>query len=71
MTGQETRNKLTDYWREHDIKAGQEFAILTNVIHQEWTGLSVKEHREAKGLSGHNLRCFSICRRFRRKKHDF
>ena len=56
MTGQETRNKLTDYWREHDIKAGQEFAILTNVIHQEWTGLSVKEHREAKGLSSHNLR---------------
>lgn len=56
MTGQETRNKLTDYWREHDIKAGQEFAILTNVIHQEWTGLSVKEHKVAKGLSSHNLR---------------
>ncbi len=56
MTGQETRNKLTDYWREHDIKAGQEFAILTNVIHQEWTGLSVKEHKDAKGLSSHNLR---------------
>ena len=56
MTGQETRNKLTDYWREHDIKAGQEFAILTNVIHQEWAGLSVKEHKDAKGLSSHNLR---------------
>ncbi len=56
MTGQETRNKLTDYWREHDIKAGQEFAILTNIIHQEWTGLSVKEHKDAKGLSSHNLR---------------
>ena len=56
MTGQETRNKLTDYWREHDIKAGQEFAILTYIIHQEWTGLSVKEHKVAKGLSSHNLR---------------
>jgi prophage antirepressor-like protein len=56
MTGQETRNKLTDYWREHDIKAGQEFAILTNIIHQEWTGLSVKDHKQAKGLSSHNLR---------------
>lgn len=56
MTGQETRNKLTDYWREHDIKAGQEFAILTNIIHREWTGLSVKEHKQAKGLSSHNLR---------------
>jgi hypothetical protein len=33
MTGQETRNKLTDYWSEHDIKKGEEFAILTNIIH--------------------------------------
>jgi DNA-damage-inducible protein D len=56
MTGQETRNKLTDYWSEHDIKVGQEFAILTNIIHQEWAGLSVKEHRQTKGLTSHNLR---------------
>lgn len=41
MLGQETRNKLTDYWRNHDIKEGDEFAILTNLIHQEWTGISV------------------------------
>ena len=56
MTGQETRNKLTDYWSEHDIKAGSEFAILTNIIHQEWTGVSVAQHKEMKGLSSHNLR---------------
>jgi DNA-damage-inducible protein D len=56
MTGQETRNKLTDYWSDHDIKAGQEFAILTNIIHQEWSGVSVKAHKTAKGLSSHNLR---------------
>jgi DNA-damage-inducible protein D len=56
MMGQETRNKLTDYWSEHDIKAGQEFAILTNIIHQEWSGVSVKEHKTAKGLASHNLR---------------
>ena len=56
MTGQETRNKLTDYWSEHDIKKGCEFAILTNIIHQEWTGVSVKEHKDMKGLSSHNLR---------------
>jgi DNA-damage-inducible protein D len=56
MTGQETRNKLTDYWREHDIKEGQEFAILTNIIHQEWAGVSVKEHKAIKGLKSHNLR---------------
>ncbi len=35
MTGQETRNKLTDYWAANEVKIGQEFAILTNVIHQE------------------------------------
>ncbi|MEX8506086.1 Bro-N domain-containing protein [Leptothrix ochracea] len=56
MTGQETRNKLTDYWREHEIKEGQEFAILTNIIHQEWAGVSVKEHKQIKGLKSHNLR---------------
>jgi hypothetical protein len=56
MTGQETRNKLTDYWSEHDIKKGCEFAILTNIIHQEWTGVSVKEHKDMKGLTSHNLR---------------
>ncbi|QTN27280.1 Bro-N domain-containing protein [Rhodoferax sp. AJA081-3] len=56
MTGQETRNKLTDYWREHDIKAGQQFAILTNIIHQEWSGVSVKDHKAIKSLGSHNLR---------------
>lgn len=55
MTGQETRNKLTDYWSEHDIKAGGEFAILTNINHQEWAGLSVAQHRQMKGLTSHNL----------------
>jgi DNA-damage-inducible protein D len=56
MTGQETRNKLTDYWAEHDIKQGEEFAILTNIIHQEWADVSVKEHKDMKGLQSQNLR---------------
>ena len=56
MTGQETRNKLTDYWSEHDIKQGSEFAILTNIIHREWSGLSVAQHKAMKGLKNHNLR---------------
>ena len=56
MTGQETRNKLTDYWSEHDVKKGSEFAILTNIIHQEWSGVSVAQHKDMKGLSSHNLR---------------
>mgnify|MGYP000730050577 CR=1 FL=1 len=56
MTGQETRNKLTDYWNNHDIKQGEEYAILTNVIHQEWAGVNVNEHKSLKGLQSQNLR---------------
>jgi hypothetical protein len=56
MMGQETRNKLTDYWNDHEIKNDEEYAILTNIIHQEWTGLSVKDHKNMKGLKTQNLR---------------
>ena len=56
MTGQETRNKLTDYWKEHDIKEGEEYAILTNIIHQEWADVGVKKHKAMKGLKSQNLR---------------
>ena len=56
MTGQETRNKLTDYWANHEIRKGEEFAILTNIIHQEWSGVSVKAHKARKGLHDQNLR---------------
>ena len=56
MTGQETRNKLTDYWKDHEITEGEEYAILINIIHQEWSGLSVKEHKDLKGLKSQNLR---------------
>jgi hypothetical protein len=56
MMGQETRNKLTDYWSEHEIQKGEEFAILTNIIHQEWSNVSVKEHKDIKKLHTQNLR---------------
>lgn len=56
MTGQETRNKLTDYWKDHEITKNEEYAILTNIIHQEWSDLSVKEHKTIKGLKSQNLR---------------
>ena len=56
MTGQETRNKLTDYWANHDIKEGEEYAILTNIIHQEWAEVDVKAHKTMKGLKSQNLR---------------
>lgn len=56
MTGQETRNKLTDYWKESGVTKQDEFALLTNIIHQEWTGLTVKKHKELKGLKSQNFR---------------
>jgi hypothetical protein len=56
MMGQETRNKLTDYWKDHEVKGEEEYAILTNIIHQEWSGVSVKRHKAMKGLKSQNLR---------------
>ncbi len=56
MMGQETRNKLTDYWKDHEVTKEEEYAILTDIIHEEWTGLSVKTHKQLKGLNTQNLR---------------
>jgi hypothetical protein len=56
MSGQETRNKLTDYRSTHEVKEGEEFAILTNIIHEEWSGLSIKKHKKFKNLKSQNLR---------------
>ena len=56
MMGQETRNKLTDYWKDHEIQSEKEYAILTNIIHHEWSGVSVKKHKDIKGLKSQNLR---------------
>lgn len=56
MTGQETRNKLTDYWKESGVEKTDEFAFLTNIIHQEWSGITVKQHKSLKSLKSQNLR---------------
>ncbi|HCC06183.1 TPA: hypothetical protein DEP94_02415 [Candidatus Nomurabacteria bacterium] len=56
MMGQETRNKLTDYWKESGVKEGEEYAILTNIIHSEWAEVSIKDHKKIKGLKSQNLR---------------
>ncbi len=50
MMGQETRNKLTDYWKSAGVQEGKEYAILTNIIHQEWSELGIQEHKNLKGL---------------------
>ncbi len=56
MMGQEIRNKLTDYWKNNEVKKHDEYAILTNIIHQEWSDLSVRGHKKLKGLKNQNLR---------------
>jgi len=56
MMGQETRNKLTDYWSKQEVTKEEEYAILTNIIHQEWSDVSIKEHKNLKGLKAQNLR---------------
>ncbi|MFA5001289.1 MAG: Bro-N domain-containing protein [Candidatus Paceibacterota bacterium] len=56
MHGQETRNKLTDYWQENDVKKGVEYATLTDIIRQEWSDLTTRQHKNIKGLKRHNLR---------------
>jgi len=56
MSGQETRNKLTDYWKGNGVESPNEFALITNIIHQEWTGLTVNKHKQLKALKSQNLR---------------
>src|SRR3990167_9016616 len=56
MMGQEIRNKLTDYWKDNEVKGKDEYAILTNIIHQEWSDVSVRDHKNIKGLKTQNLR---------------
>ena len=56
MLGQETRNKITDYWKEHEIKGERQYAVLTDIIHKEWSGITVKKHKKIKALKTENLR---------------
>ncbi|WP_415060554.1 BRO family protein [Flavobacterium sp.] len=52
----EVRKELTDEWEKRGVKNGQEFAILTDEITKAWSGLSVKEYKNHKGLKKENLR---------------
>ena len=56
LIGQEVRNKLTDYWKDHEVTKSDEFALLSNIIHKEWTDLSINEHKDLKNLKNENLR---------------
>jgi hypothetical protein len=52
----EIRKELTDEWENRGVKKGQEFAILTDIITQAWSGKSVREYKEFKELKKENLR---------------
>ena len=52
----EVRKDLTDEWDKRGVKKGQEFTILTDEITKAWSGLSVKEYKNHKGLKKENLR---------------
>jgi hypothetical protein len=52
----EVRKELTDEWENRGVKKGQEFATLTDIITQAWSGKSVKQYKQHKNLKKENLR---------------
>lgn len=52
----QVRKELTDTWQDHGIKAGNEYAILTNEISKAWSGMTTREYKDFKGLKKENLR---------------
>ena len=52
----QVRKELTDSWQAHGVKAGQEYAILTNEITRAWSGMTTREYKNFKGLKKESLR---------------
>lgn len=50
------RNKLTDVWKENGITKDYEYAILTNEIYKEWSGMKASEYKKFKNIRKENLR---------------
>lgn len=50
------RKELTDEWKRRGIDTEKDYAILTNEMTQAWSGLSVRDYKELKGLKKENLR---------------
>ena len=50
------RKKLTNSWKDNGISEGIEFAILTNDIYKEWSGMTASEYKAFKGIRKENLR---------------
>ena len=56
MKGIQERKKLTDVWKDNGIESNMEYAILTNDIYKEWSGMTAKEYKDYKGLRKESLR---------------
>lgn len=56
IKGIQDRKKLTDVWKEGGVTGEIEFAILTNDIYKEWSGMTANEYKEFKGLRKESLR---------------
>jgi hypothetical protein len=52
----EVRKELTDEWERRGVKKGQEFAVLTDIITQTWSGMNTKQYKKHKGLKTESLR---------------
>lgn len=52
----QVRKELTNTWQDHGVKAGNEYAILTNEISKAWSGMTTREYKDFKGLKKENLR---------------
>lgn len=52
----QVRKELTDSWQEHGVKEGREYAILTNEISKAWSGMTIRQYKDLKGLKKENLR---------------
>ncbi len=52
----QVRKELTDTWQAHNVRAGREFAILTNEISKAWSGMTTREYKDFKNLKKENLR---------------
>lgn len=56
IKGIQDRKKLTDVWNENGVIEPREYAILTNILYKEWSGMDAKEYKEFKGLKKESLR---------------
>lgn len=52
----EVRKDLTDAWKKRGVQEGQQFATLTDIITNAWSGFTTREYKAYKGLRKENLR---------------